>query len=342
MRGTTRTVETMVVGGRRVPHRAIGVHRAWRYHDRRVAWALRRLAGEIDIVHTWPAACVRTLTAARRLGVRALREAPSPHVESAFESAAKEARAQGVELPRRHHHRAHPWRVELERREYRAAEVLLAPSEYVERSFVERGVPPEKLARHHYGFEPERFPMPCDGRRSADRPFTAVFVGRCEPNKGLHYALQAWINSGAAERGRFVICGDFLPAYRDRLRPLLAHSSVEVRGFVHDVGAVMREADVLVLPTVTEGSALVTYEAQASGCVLVVSDAAGALCRHLEQGLVHPAGDVATLTEHLRMLDRDRALLARLRAATLARRDELTWSRAAERLVQIYAATQPA
>ena len=44
----------------------------------------------------------------------------------------------------------------------------------------------------------------------------AVFVGRCEPRKGLHYALEAWIESGAAERGTFTICGNFYPGYRRR------------------------------------------------------------------------------------------------------------------------------
>ena len=109
-----------------------------------------------------------------------------------------------------------------------------------------------------------------------------------------------------------------------------------MKGFVPDVAALMRASDVLLLPTVEEGSALVTYEAQASGCVLVVSDAAGARCVHLEGGLVHPAGDLETLTEHLRLLDRDPGLLARLRAETLARRDELTWEQGARDLERHY------
>jgi glycosyltransferase involved in cell wall biosynthesis len=135
-----------------------------------------------------------------------------------------------------------------------------------------------------------------------------------------------------------VICGDLLADYRKRLSPLLAHRSVKALGFVHDVGAVMRGCDILMLPSVEEGSALVTYEAQASGCVLLVSDAAGASCRHPDQALVHSAGDTEALTDHLRTLDGDRGLLARLRATTLRRRDELTWAAAATRLDAVYKA----
>ena len=53
------------------------------------------------------------------------------------------------------------------------------------------------------------------------------FVGRGEPRKGLHLALRAWLDSGAAERGRFVIAGGIEPAYEEILEPLLAHPSVQ-------------------------------------------------------------------------------------------------------------------
>jgi glycosyltransferase involved in cell wall biosynthesis len=134
-----------------------------------------------------------------------------------------------------------------------------------------------------------------------------------------------------------MVCGELLPGYRAKLTTLLAHPSVQELGFVADVGRVMRDADVLLHPSVTEGSALVTYEAQAAGCALLVSDAAGAPCEHLREGLVHSSGDVAALTEHLRLLDRDRELLHTLRTQALANSARLTWAGAAERLVDAYA-----
>ena len=98
-----------------------------------------------------------------------------------------------------------------------------------------------------------------------------------------------------------------------------------------DLSQLMRDSDVFVLPSVEEGSALVTYEAQACGCVLAVSDATGARCEHRRTGLVHPARDVDALAAHLRELDRDPALLQRLRAATIDRLHDLTWDRSAAR-----------
>jgi glycosyltransferase involved in cell wall biosynthesis len=107
-------------------------------------------------------------------------------------------------------------------------------------------------------------------------------------------------------------------------------------GFTSDVAAAMQKADVLILPSVEEGSALVTYEARACGCVLVVSDATGAPCEHMQNGLVHAAGDVAAVQEHISLLHRDRELLARLRKSSLASVGKLTWTEAAAKLVGIY------
>jgi glycosyltransferase involved in cell wall biosynthesis len=98
----------------------------------------------------------------------------------------------------------------------------------------------------------------------------------------------------------------------------------------------MRESHIFVLPSIEDGSALVTYDAQACGCVLVVSQAAGARCEHMHHGLVHRPGDVQEMTEHIRLLDRDRELLARMRSATLAHLEAVSWEHAAKELVGIY------
>lgn len=333
---TEEVVTTLTLAGKRVPHRAIGRRRAYRYHDRRVGKALRRLAGEVDIVHCWPRATVETAAAARDTGIASVREAPNTHTAYAYERVAEETARLGLAQPEGHSHTADEYALDLEEREYAAVDLVAVPSEFSRRTFLDRGFSPERLGLHQYGFDPARFPAPEASRNGAPPGLRALFAGSCEPRKGLHYALQAWVGSGAAERGTFTICGAFYPGYDDVLAEWLAHPSVTVKGFVTDMSEVMRGSDVLVLPTVEEGSALVTYEAQASGCVPVVSDAAGARCEHMADALVHEAGDLPALTDHLGLLDRDPELLARLRAGTLARRDRLTWEQGARDLEGLY------
>src|SRR5947207_13075824 len=45
---------TLAWKGLRLPYRLVGSLRAFALHDWRVSRTLRRLAGEIDVVHTWP------------------------------------------------------------------------------------------------------------------------------------------------------------------------------------------------------------------------------------------------------------------------------------------------
>ena len=94
-----------------------------------------------------------------------------------------------------------------------------------------------------------------------------LFVGVCAVRKGLHFALEAWINSPASKTGEFWIAGVFLPEYRKHLESLLSHPSIKILGHRKDVPDLMRQCEVLVFPSIEEGFGLVVTEAMASGCV---------------------------------------------------------------------------
>jgi glycosyltransferase involved in cell wall biosynthesis len=332
--GVQTALETMRIAGRRIPYRALGFDRAVAYHDRRTARLLERSPDRYDVVHAWPVGAERTLATARRLGMTALLERPNAHTAFAYEAVADECRRIGVPLDPSSPHAFNAARLAREEREYAAAEALLCPSDFVARTHADRGIAPERLIRHRYGYDPGRFPP--GGPREPGRPFTAVFVGRVEPRKGLHHALRAWHDAELGERGRFLVVGAIDAGYDAVVQPLMDHPSVELVGHHPDPGALMRQADVLVLPSIEEGSALVTYEARGSGCVLVVSDHSGAPCEHERDALVHPAGDAGVLRDHLARLAGDEQLLARLRAASLAGIGDLTWDAAARALASAY------
>jgi glycosyltransferase involved in cell wall biosynthesis len=93
----------------------------------------------------------------------------------------------------------------------------------------------------------------------------------------------------------------------------------------------------MVLPSIEEGFGLVCVEALGSDCIPLVSDACTDACRHGENALVHPVGDVATLAEHFTALRSDRALLDRLRAGCRQTASDYTWTAAGVRLVEVYA-----
>ena len=325
---------SLAVGGRRIPHRAIGRDRALRWHDRVSARAVARR--EPDVVHVWPLAAERTIAAAAARGIPSFREVPNTHTANAYEVVALESARLGLTPRAGASHSADPARLASEEREWAAATALLVPSDAVAATFLERGFDPSRLRRHRYGCTPAA-PVVRPEREGIG--LRAVFLGRVEPRKGLHHALDAWLASAASEHGRLLVFGAVDDDYRAVLADRLAHPSVELRGVTESPVDELARADVLLLPSLEEGSALVTYEAQVAGAVPLVSTAAGALMQHDVQGLLHEPGDVETLADQLDLLAGDSETLERLRTAAMAHAPELSWAAAAQSLAAAYSAT---
>jgi glycosyltransferase involved in cell wall biosynthesis len=141
-------------------------------------------------------------------------------------------------------------------------------------------------------------------------PFTALWVGRDAPEKGLDVLLEAW-RRAALPRAELVLVG---------VRDIPAATAVgpqppaNLRNFY-------ARADVLVIPSLAsrrflEPWGLVANEAMNQHVSVIASDrvgaVAGGLVRDGRNGIVVPAGDPDALAAALRRLHRDRALRARM------------------------------
>jgi glycosyltransferase involved in cell wall biosynthesis len=246
-----------------------------------------------------------------------------------------ECKRLGVALPPDHEHAFNETVLAREEREYELADALLCPSDFVVKTFLDRGTRPEKLVRHIYGYDETEF-FPAKRAAGSHDGLTMLYVGVAAVRKGLHFALEAWLRSPASRSGTFLIAGEVLPAYGDRLKPELDHPSVHVLGHRTDVAELMRRSDVLVLPSIEEGFGLVCTEAMGSGCVPLVSDACTDVCRHDENSLVHQVADVAALERHITLLHQDRTALARLRSGCLETAPDVTWKAAGVALRDAY------
>ena len=329
---------TLARGKLRIPYKLLGSNRAFALHDYIVSRRIEKLAGQIDIIHTWPLGARETLKTAAKMGIPTVLERPNANTRFAMEVVQQECIRLGVVLPPDHEHAYNEEKLQKEEDEYALADRLLCPSDFVVKTFLDKGYHSDKLARHMYGFDNDVY-CPNDRPLDPKRGLTMLFVGGCAPRKGLHYALEAWLQSPAHRDGTFLVAGDFVPGYRERLFSMLSHPSLRVLGHRADVPELMRQSDIVILPSIEEGSALVTSEARGSGCVLLVSEAAGAVCKHMENALVHRPGDVGTLVHQITMLHEDRALLQRLRAESLRTVQEITWTAAGQKLLQVYRET---
>jgi glycosyltransferase involved in cell wall biosynthesis len=319
----------------RVSYKLLGKMRALALHDHIVARRIEKLVGQVDVIHAWPVAALETLKTGARLGIPTVLERPNAHTRFAFETVKKEFDRLGVDLPPEDEYYYRGDVLKKEEAEYEMADYILCPSDFVARTFVDQGVARSKLLRHKFGFDEKVF-YPSGEPENLRRGLRMLFVGVCAVRKGLHFALEAWLKSSASRSGTFLIAGEFLTAYQNRLSPMLAHPSVKLLGHRTDIPELMRKSDLLVLPSIEEGFPLVIAEAIGSGCIPLASDVCAEICRHMENGLVHPVGDVETLAQQITMLHSDRNLLGRLRAGCLETASEFTWTSAGVRLLQVY------
>lgn len=333
-----RVRPTLALGPMRIPYKVIGSMRAFTLHDYIVSRRIEKLVGQVDIIHTWPQAALRTIKIAAKLGIPTVLERPNAHTRFAYEIVQQECDRLGVALPRGHEHAYNKEVLRIEEAEFKLADRLLCPSDFVVQTFLDRGFDQDKLVRHIYGFDEKSY-FPDTQRHCNERGLTMLFVGVCAVRKGVHFALEAWLRSPAHHEGKFLIVGEFLHTYEQKLASMLSHPSVQVLGHRNDVAELMRKSDILVLPSIEEGSALVCSEAMGSGCVPLVSNASSGLCRHMENALIHQVGDVAALSQHITLVHENHELLQKLRANGLRLVPEITWDAAGIRLLQVYRET---
>ncbi len=332
---TVRIFTTLGLGRLRIPYRILGVRAASWLHDFFTSVWLRANKQKIDIVHAWPLGALLTIRAARAAGIPIVLERPNCHTEFAYKVVEKECAELDLVLPDGYEHKFNASLLAHENREYAGADFLLCPSDFVKKTFIDRGFAEVKLLRHQYGYD-DSIISPGNQNGGTGEGLVMIHAGLGSPRKGLHHALKAWLESDASRNGRFLVCGEVVEVYREKLKDMLSHPSVEFLGHRGDLGVLMRQADLFVLSSMEEGSALVTYEARGAGCVLLVSEAAGAMCRHYENALVHSPGDVRELTSHINLLNSDRALLGALRKESLREIGALTWQAAGKRLSEVY------
>ncbi len=211
-------------------------------------------------------------------------------------------------------------------------------------------IPPEKIEVIYNGID-ERFWTP-PPEEEMDRvrqryqltdPFI-LYAGNIKPHKNLVRLIAAFdrLHREGFDTLKLLIIGDEISKYATLRRAVhrhKLHKHVRFLGFVsdHTLAALYRLAAVFVFPSLYEGFGLPPLEAMASGTPVVTSNVSS---------MPEVAGDAALLVDPcdeeaiaggVRRALTDETLRADLRARGLARAREFSWSRAVERVREIYA-----
>ena len=212
-------------------------------------------------------------------------------------------------------------------REPLLADKCIVMSNYTRRTLLENGVNPDRISVVPYGVDLDFF-SPVD---SASKVFTVLFVGQPVRLKGFHYLIEAWRRLKVPNSELRVTAVEEEIAQNDTHVP---HCIPLGKLDWNRLREEYRRADLLCLPSLSDGFGLVTLESLACGTPVLTTQATGSseLIDEGEDGFVIPSANLNALMAALESAYSNRARLKKMRRAARRKAERFPWSRFRENI----------
>jgi glycosyltransferase involved in cell wall biosynthesis len=300
------------------------VDRVWNGLDRVAARYLRESHERLKIrgIYAYEDCAVRTFELARELGVRRVYDLPIAYWETAQRLLRREAERYPEWEPTLGGTRDSEEKLARKTRELDLAETVICPSAFVLDSLPEQARREKRCVVAPFGSPPGR----TAATRSTAGPLRFLFAGALSQRKGLAdlFAAMNLLRSPGAE---LVVMGSAILPVQFYRKQFAGFTYEPPRR--HDaVLRLMSSCDVLVLPSIVEGRALVQQEAMACGLPLIVTRNAGGedLIVEGETGFLVSAGAPEEIAEKMEWFLQNRDKLPGMREAVRAKAAKLTWA----------------
>jgi hypothetical protein len=214
-----------------------------------------------------------------------------------------------------------------EKAEWRLADVIVCPSEFVRKHVVACGGPEDRCVVVPYGVNAS---AAIDRPARMPGPIRVLTVGEVGLRKGSPYVVEAArLMEGAA---RFRMAGRV--RVPDDVKQEISQW-VELRGIVprSQIVEEFRWADVFLLPSLCEGSATAVYEALAAGLPVITTENTGSVVRDGIEGFIVPVCDPEAIATAVRALADNPELRRSMSTNALLRAAEHTVESYGERLL---------
>ena len=218
---------------------------------------------------------------------------------------------------------------------YEVADCILCPSEFVVRSFLEKGFAPERLMKVNFGF-PNVDVQSIDTLEKESDTFRVLYVGQLNYRKGLRYAIEAFKKLNHPKK-ELIIVGP--TTFVTGLEKTTIPDGVTFTGTLKDEALKnqYRRASVFVLPSLEEGLALVQGEALSFGLPVIATTNTGSedILKDGVDGFIIPPGNASVLADRLQQLADDKALVRNMSVAALQTAKNLgSWDNAVKSLIE--------
>ncbi len=192
--------------------------------------------------------------------------------------------------------------------EWAAADAVMVNSTWTRRALIQQGVASEKIHIVPQAYEPTSDTRSAAPRDRAGRPFTVLWIGQVILRKGIPYLFEA-ARQLLPDNIRFVVAGwvgitetglQATPANVRLVGPITRSQTADL----------YRDADLFVLPTLSDGFAITQLEAMSFGLPVIATDRCGDVVSDQIDGLIVPPGNADALSAAIRELYLDSERMA--------------------------------
>lgn len=250
------------------------------------------LLPDIDIFVGWAGACFASFQHAKSLGARTVVERGSSHMAYQTELLQEEYERWGLKFQS-----THPKVYEREIQSYHENDKIAVPSLFVKRTFLEKGIPEEKLIHVPYGTSLEQF----SPKKKEDKTFRVIHCGGLSLRKGIPYLLQAFDELQLPNAELWLVGSvtaemkPFLEKYQSENIILKGHQPQSSLAWFYS------QCSVFCLASIEEGLAMVQPQAMACGLPVIHTTNTGGedIVRDGVDGFCIPIRDVDAIKEKI-------------------------------------------
>jgi glycosyltransferase involved in cell wall biosynthesis len=308
----------------------VSVDAVYQDFDRWVARRLERVAGA-SIVYAYEDAAEAMFHEASRLGWRRVYDLPIAHWKKSRQLLDEEAERYPDWEPTLLGTRDSAEKQERKDRELALADIVVCPSRFVADSLPENVCAKKQVVIAPFG-SPAAVAGPAEMRKRGG-PLRVLFAGSMSQRKGLA-DLFAALRELKRSDVQLVVLGSPVAdmAFYRREYPDFIHEASRPHA---DVLALMRTCDVLCLPSIVEGRALVVQEAMSQGLPAIVTSHTGAddVVEEGSSGFVVPIRSPARIASVIAWCADHREELGGFSMRASAAAARFTWDRYGERIL---------
>lgn len=259
----------------------------WYAHTGHDWWVARQL-DDADVVVCLSSDGLKTFHAAHQKGIKAVCDRGSTHMQAQEDILSEEYARYGLTFG----YEPRVMRRTLE--EYEVADLITVPSSFSRQTFLDQGIPADKVVVVPYGVELSLFePVPKE-----DNVFRVIYVGAMSLRKGIPYLLEA-LTSLELPDFELILIGTL----QDEVKPVFDKyaGTYKYLGFIHRTQLAYHysQASVFVMPSIEDGFGLVITQAMACGVPVIATTNTGApdVITDGVEGYLVPAGNAEAIRE---------------------------------------------